>query len=250
VTDIPGPGAGKLLDFMAPLSAQRADRLAGDLAARHPASVTDLGCGWGELLLRILAAGPGARGTGIDTHGPDLARARRNATDRELSDRVAFVEGPAAEYTESADVLVNVGSYQAFGTVADGLRALRQRVNPGGAVLFAAEFWEVPPPPDRLARMWPGITADDCLDLPTMVDEAVAAGFRPLRVESASRSEWEEFESGLAAEREEWLLAHPDHAEADRVRAELDTQRGIWLRGHRDVMGFAYLTLGVPARTR
>jgi hypothetical protein len=27
----------------------------------------------------------------------------------------------------------------------------------------------------------------------------------------------------------------------------VDRHRDIWLRGHRDVMGFAYLTLGVPA---
>jgi hypothetical protein len=30
------------------------------------------------------------------------------------------------------------------------------------------------------------------------------------------------------------------------VRAELDKTRNIWLRGHRDIFGFAYLTLGVP----
>ena len=45
---------------------------------------------------------------------------------------------------------------------------------------------------------------------------------------------------------EEWLLANGDHPEAEQVRAKLDRHRSIWLRGHRDVMGFAYLTLGVP----
>ncbi|MGC9668666.1 hypothetical protein ACNTMW_19175 [Planosporangium sp. 12N6] len=43
---------------------------------------------------------------------------------------------------------------------------------------------------------------------------------------------------------EEWLLSHADHPEADAVRAKLDKHRSIWLRGRRDVMGFAYLTLG------
>jgi hypothetical protein len=40
---------------------------------------------------------------------------------------------------------------------------------------------------------------------------------------------------------------HPDHSEADEVRSKVDKHRDIWLRGHRDVMGFAYLILGVPA---
>ena len=38
----------------------------------------------------------------------------------------------------------------------------------------------------------------------------------------------------------------PGHPRAGEIRAELDRIRNIWLRGHRDVFGFAYLTLGVP----
>jgi hypothetical protein len=53
--------------------------------------------------------------------------------------------------------------------------------------------------------------------------------------------------SGLAAGPEEWLLANGDDPEAEEVRARLDRQRSLWLRGHRGVLGFAYLTLGVPA---
>ncbi|NJC84565.1 hypothetical protein HC030_18650 [Planosporangium mesophilum] len=110
-------------------------------------------------MLRILAACPGARGVGVEIHGPDVARGRTNAAARESSDRVPPGSGPC------------------------GSR----------------------PPP-------------------------VANG--------------EEFESGMVADVEEWLLSHGDHPEADELRAKLDAQRNIWLRGHRDVMGFAYLTLG------
>ena len=149
-----------------------------------------------------------------------------------------------AEHRERADVVISLGAYQAFGAVPDALRALHELVNPGGRLLFGAEFWERPPTPERLADMWPGITADDCTDLAGLADAAAAGGFRPLRIETATRGEWEEFESGLAAEREEWLLANPGHAEAAAVRDQLDRQRSIWLRGHRGVMGFAYLTLG------
>jgi SAM-dependent methyltransferase len=196
------------------------------------------------LLLRIVAACPGAQGIGIEVHEPDVLRGRRNADARRLSDRVTFVHGPAAEQeTGVADVVVSVGAYHAFGDIPEALRALHRMVAPGGCLLFGAEFWEHPPTPGQLAHMWPGTTADECTDLAGLVDRAVAAGFRPLRIETAARGEWEEFESGFAADREEWLAANPGHSEAERIRAELDTQRGIWLRGHRDVMGFAYLTL-------
>lgn len=238
-------GTGARLNFMAPLAAERAGRLAADLIALKPSTVVDLGCGWGELLLRILAACPGTHGVGVDTHGPDLARARLDAAARGLSDRVTFIEEPAADHRTTADIVINIGAHQAFGGVTEALCALRDLVNPGGRLLFGAEFWERPPTAERLAHMWPGISTDDCTDLAGLVDAAIAAGFRPLRIETATAGEWEEFESGLAAEAEEWLLRHAEHPEADAVRADLDTQRTIWLRGHRGVMGFAYLTLGV-----
>ncbi|HTF07166.1 MAG TPA: methyltransferase [Asanoa sp.] len=244
MSDAPPLGTGARLDFNGPLSAPRADRLAADLAGRGPATVLDLGCGWGELLLRVLAAASDATGVGLDTHGPDLVRARATAAERGLSDRVTFVDGPAADHAAGADVVINIGAYHAFGDLSEALRALRGVVNPGGRLLFGAEFWEQPPTPERLAHMWADMTADDCDDLAGLVDRAVAAGFRPLRIETATRGEWEEFESGLAADAEEWLLANPDHPEAGELRSKLDSQRSIWLRGHRDLMGFAYLTLG------
>jgi len=246
VTDPSGFGSGTRLTFHGPLSAGRADRLAAALAARWPANVVDYGCGWGEFLLRVLEAAPGATGAGIDTHGPDLARARENAEARGLSGRVSFIEGQAADHASPADVVISCGAYQAFGTIPEALRALRPLVKPAGLLLFGAEIWDRTPADEQLANMWPGITVDDCRYLPDLVEAATAEGFRPLRVETATRGEWEEFESGYAAGAEEWLLANGTHPEAGQVRDRLDRHRSIWLRGHRDVLGFAYLTLGGP----
>ena len=244
MTDPSGFGSGSRLAFHGPLSAARADRLAAELAARGPETVADYGCGWGELLLRVLAAAPGARGMGVDVRGPDIARARANAGQRGLAGRATFIEGTAADHAGAADVVLNSGAYQAFGSIPEALKALRRLVNPGGRLLFGAEIWERTPNGRQLAAMWPGTTLETCLYLPDVVDAAVAAGFRPLRIEAATREEWDEFESGLATGAEEWLLGNPDHPEAGQVRDLLDTHLSIWLRGHRDVMGFAYLTLG------
>ena len=246
MTDLSGFGSGARLTFHGPLSTERADRLAADLAASRPANVIDYGCGWGELLLRVLEAAPEATGVGIDVHGPDLDRGRENAGKRGLSGRASFIEGPASDHASPADAVISCGAYQAFGTIPEALHALRALVKPAGLLLFGAEIWDRAPTDEQLANMWPGMTASDCLYLPDLVEAAMAEGFRPLRIETATRGEWEEFESGLAAGPEEWLLANGNHPEAGQVRAKLDRQRSIWLRGHRDAMGFAYLTLGVP----
>ncbi|MEY9926563.1 cyclopropane fatty-acyl-phospholipid synthase-like methyltransferase [Catenulispora sp. GP43] len=247
MTTPPKLGTSARLDFHGPLSAGRAGRLAAELAARAPATVVDYGSGWGEFLLRVLAAVPGARGTGIDVHGPDIVRGRALAAERALSGRAVFVEGSAADHAEPADLVLSLGAYQAFGSIPEALKALRARVCSGGRLLFGCEVWERTPTDSQLAAMWPGMTVEECLYLPDVVDAAVAAGFRPLRVETATRGEWEEFESRYAADAEEWLLANPGHPEAADLRAKLDEHLSIWLRGTRDVFGFGYLTLGVPA---
>src|SRR5579859_1276471 len=79
--------------------------------------------------------------------------------------------------------------------------------------------------------------------LAQIADLAVAAGFRPAWIETATEAEWEEFESAYQADEEAWLAAHPDHPEAAALRQRLDEHRSHWLRGYRGLLGLAYLTL-------
>ncbi|MFF2061690.1 SAM-dependent methyltransferase [Streptomyces sp. NPDC058200] len=237
------------LDFNSPLSAARATGLVDRLGRSGPATVLDLGCGWGELMLRVLAAVPGAVGIGIDTNADHLARGRENAEKRGLADRVQFVEEPVAGFSsEPGDLALCVGSSHAFGDVEPpahttvALRALRGRVRTGGRVLFGESFWQRPPTAGELAGMWPDASADEHTDLTTLVGLAAAARFRPLWIETATLDEWEQFESGYLAGKEEWLASHGDYPEADTVRATADAHRDMWL-GYRGILGFAYLTL-------
>lgn len=247
MTDYSALGFHQKLTFHSPLSEERAQRLTRNLAARHPLTVLDLGCGWGELLLRIVEATPGATGVGRDTFAPDIVRAQAEADRRGLADRVTFTEGPAADHQDTADLVICSGAHQAFGTIPEALAALRKLVNPGGRLLFADGFWERTPTDADLARMWPDTAIDVFPHLPDLVDMALAAGFRPLRIETSTPAEWEEFESGIGEAAEEWLLDNGNHPEADAVRTKLDQNRAFWLRGHRDFLGYAFLTLGVPS---
>ncbi|MFJ3903071.1 SAM-dependent methyltransferase [Streptomyces sp. NPDC090025] len=248
--DVPPPphrGAG--LTFHGPLSEARAARIVDRVAAIGPATVLDIGCGWGELLLRVLAAAPEAQGTGIDIDATDLALGRRIAEERGLDGRVRYVEESALGTPHGpADVVLCLGSGQALiepdapYDVAVVLRELRALVRPGGRVVLGEGFWERVPAEPELARMWPGARADDHPVLERLVDLAIEAGFRPAWVETAGREEWEEFESGYRHATELWLAAHPDHPLAEETRARTDRQRGQWF-GYRSLLGIAYLTL-------
>ncbi|MDT9684065.1 methyltransferase domain-containing protein [Streptomyces sp. TRM76323] len=247
-TDLP-PRLTRLA-FHGPLSEDRARRLVASLAAARPATVLDIGCGWGEFLLRVLDAVPGATGVGLDINAEDLARGRDLAARRGLAGRVEFVEESALGTARGpADLVLCLGAGQALCDpegpyeVAAVLRELRRLVAPGGRVLLGEGFWERVPTPEELARMWPGAHEGDHPLLGALVDEAVEAGFRPAWIETADRDEWERFESGYRHDVELWLASHPDHPAAAETRARVDRQRASWLNGYRDVLGMAYLTL-------
>jgi SAM-dependent methyltransferase len=238
------------LSFHGPLSEARAARVVDRLTRTPPATVLDLGCGWGELLLRILDAVPGAVGTGIDLREVDLARGRDSAVARGLAGRVSFVEESAVGTAHGpADLVLCVGASHALSGASprqatiDALSELRRLVNPGGRVFLGECFWEHPPTPAELAAVWSGITAEDHYDLATLVERAISARFRPEWIETASLQEWDDFESGYMADVEEWLAGHHDHPEAAETRKMADEHLSVWLRGSRGLLGLAYLTL-------
>jgi cyclopropane fatty-acyl-phospholipid synthase-like methyltransferase len=218
--------------------------MAGRLAAARPGTVLDVGCGWAELLLRLVARVPEAAAVGIDTDERVLARGRAAAHERGLADRVTLRNAPGDQAHGPADLVICVGSSHAFGDQpATALASLRGLVRPGGRLLFGEAYWE-PTGPVTTEHVWP-----DMLTLPSLaglVDLAVAAGFRPLWTETANPDEWAAFESGYLADLEEWLLTHRHHPDALKHGAEADEHRTRWLHGYRGGLGFAYLTLGRP----
>jgi cyclopropane fatty-acyl-phospholipid synthase-like methyltransferase len=243
-----GPSGHTYLDFNAPLSDDRAARLISSLHPLTDARVLDLGCGWGELLLRLLATEPTAHGTGVDNDDEAIARARGNATARGLDPRVRWHADEVAGWRDApVDVVLAVGVSHIWGGTASMLSALTDRVKPGGRVLVGDAFWERP----LTTRERVGLGVDlaeltTVSSLAEIVDTAIDRGYRLLAVSTATLDEWDDFESRYCAGRERWLLDHPDDARAKEARAIVDEHRDSWLRGYRGVLGFGYLTLAAP----
>jgi SAM-dependent methyltransferase len=238
------------LTFHGPLSEARAARMVQRLARTRPATVLDVGCGWGELMLRLLADVPRATGVGVDVNAEDLDRGRHDAEARGLAGRVEFTEESAVGTARGpADVVLCVGASHACLSDAApprhtslALRELRRLVAPGGRVLLGEGFWQRLPTSAEVSRMWPGATPADHHELADLVELAVRAGFRPEWVETAGTDEWDDFESGYQADVEEWLAARPDHPLAAETRDRVDRHRRSRM-AYRGVLGLAYLTL-------
>ncbi len=243
--------AHRELDFNAPLSDARVAEMIASLGDLRGARVLDLGCGWAELLLRILAAEPTATGHGVERDAGQAARARANAAARGLTGRVVIDQADATSVTpEAADVVVSIGASHLWGGTRQTLRHLREYLRPGGRLLLGDGFWERPPTARALEVLEAG--PQEFGTLAELADLAVECGYRPLAVAAADGFEMDTWESRWCRGLERWLLesSDPDPADAAQVRALVDGHRAGWLRGYRGILGFGYLTLARPRQER
>jgi SAM-dependent methyltransferase len=230
----------------APLSAEHASLLMDRLDPRPGQRITDLGCGWGELLLqaiaRALAVGPSAEcrtsGTGVDTAAAALDRARALARQRHLDQHVEFVQADAAAWRGAADRALCVGAAHAFGGTEPALKALTQVTALGGRLLFGDGYWASTPSPAATT-----IFGETVPSLPQLLEACRAAGWRIIHMSTADQREWDDFESTFRAGRQEWLLAHSDDPRAPEVRDWLDARERQYIETYRGILGFAYLIL-------
>jgi SAM-dependent methyltransferase len=217
-----------------PLSEPHAEDLLDHLDLRSATNVVDVGCGWGELLLRA-AARTKAKVTGVDTDPAGLDRGRRAAVERGLD--VTFVEQSADDWHGTADRALCIGSSHTLG----GSRAMLTRladIVPRGRVLVGDGCWESPPTDAAHA-----IFGDEILSLTDLVTACGEAGWQVLHLGTATQQEWDDFESRHRAGPREWLLANPTDPRAAQVRADQNAREREYLTAYRGVLGFAYLVL-------
>ena len=207
--------------------------------------ITDIGCGWGELLIRVTGRARSAGGeqgevtaTGVDTDTWALARGRGSARRHGLGQQVEFVEADAAAWRRTADRVLCVGASHAFGGATPALKALSGLVPAGGRLLYGDGYWAATPSQAAI-----GIFGEQVLPLPELLEAVRAQGWRVIHLSVADQREWDDFESTFRAGRQEWLVAHPDDPRAGEVRDWLDYREREYLKTYRGVLGFAYLVL-------
>jgi cyclopropane fatty-acyl-phospholipid synthase-like methyltransferase len=217
-----------------PLFQSHAELLLDRLDLTPGTRVVDLGCGWGELLLRAVKRG--AVGIGVDTD--PLALQRGQALAQEYGLQAEFVSQEAADWSGTADRALCIGSSHAFGSSQAMLERLADVV-PSGRVLVGDGCWAGSPSTAAL-----DIFGDSVLPLPELVEACRTAGWRVIHMTTAGQQEWDDFESTSRAGWQEWLLANESDPRAAEVRDWLDTRERQYLHDYRGVLGFAYLVLG------
>ena len=243
------------LTFMTPLSEQRAEALVDHLVGgldNGQGTVLDLGCGWAELLLRVVAAHPGIRGIGVDSDAHAIQHGRMLAQARGLQARIDLRTEDASEMApERVDAVICIGATQIWGPptedsqpldYAAALEAVRATVPRGARVVYGEGVWSRPPTREAIEAL--GGRTDEFVTMAELVELATGHGFMPLAVHEASLDEWDEFESGYSACYTQWLVDHGlDHPDAAEVQVMAARQRAAYYGGYRGILGLAYLSL-------
>ncbi|HTS21055.1 MAG TPA: class I SAM-dependent methyltransferase [Casimicrobiaceae bacterium] len=240
------------LRFMAPLSEERATELVDFVSQSLDGTVVDVGCGWAELLIRILEATPGANGIGIDLKPGSIEHAQAVARTRGVADRITLIEGDAKDrLPASAQAAICIGASQIWGPPVEAklpldyhgaLKAVRSMLERGAPVIYGEGIWASAPTAAAIAPLAGRL--DEYVTLPDLLDIAIACGFEVIRAHEASLDEWDAFESGFVARYARWLATHPaDHPEAQGVRESAARQRAAYFRGYRGILGMAYLQM-------
>ena len=167
----------------APLSAKHAELLMDRLDVRPGARVADLGCGWGELLLRLIARADQATGTGVDTDAAALNRAKRLAAERHLDGRVQFTEADVTDWNGTADRVLHIGASHALGGTASALDALSKIVPADGRLLFGDGYWETAPSAPATE-----LFGQQVLPLAGLLEACRSAGWRVIHLSVASHA--------------------------------------------------------------
>jgi SAM-dependent methyltransferase len=234
------------LPYWNPVSPDRLDRWLGGLSLPQSGRALDVGCGRGELPLRLVEL-HGCHAIGIDPIGPVIEEARREAIQRVPAGRIEFrAERFDAEdhAPGSFDLAACVGSTHAVSGLEQALRTLRELTRPGGILLIGEGYWKRNPEAGYLAFL--GSERDDLRTHAGNLSLASELGLEVLRSHEATEAEWSRYEDTYAGNIENFLSRSPDDPEADLMRERIRGWREAYLWWGRTTLGFGLYLLRKP----
>lgn len=214
--------------------------------------VLDVGCGCGEVLIRLVEHYHDVTGTGIDISPGHIEEANRRVASSIAESSIEFVVANAQSYQfslNSVGLAICLGSTHSFGADAfayhNALDRLISLVKPGGLLLLGEGYMRRPASPEY--RKVLGQSMPNEMTHASNVEAATKRGLTPLGAWTCSEDEWDNFEWGYQRIVERQAEEDPDDSE---LAGKLSSRRK-WMEAYlswgRDTLGYGTYLFRKPA---
>lgn len=234
-----------------PTSGQKMDELIDVLDLKPGAKVIDIGCGKGEMLVR-LAERYAISGVGVDMSPFFIVACEQKTKDQVPDSQLHFILGDGAEFQpapgESADLAICMGASWVFGGHRGTLRALSDMTVPGGLVLVGEPYWREEPDPGYLELA--GLEKSTFSSHHGNVVIAEEEGLSPLYTVVSNQDDFDRYDTLQWRAADEYAVAHPEDPDVNELMARVARDREAFLRWGRDCLGWALYLFRKPAPAR
>jgi SAM-dependent methyltransferase len=215
------------MPFHNPFAESAIEALVDLLALDDGDRVLDVGCGRGELLIRI-AERTGAGGLGVDASEEQIEVARAQAAARAPGEQLTFEARDAGAMVAPAGAFATaacVGSTHALGGLGPTLGRLRDLVRPGGYLVLGEGYWEQEP-------------GEVLLDL---LDGGAGHNLELVYAATATEEDWRRYEWAYVFNLDRYIRDHPGEEGLDQLQERRDRIRRRRLLAAREgeALGFA-----------
>ena len=233
-----------------PISEQKFDKIAGALGLSPKDRVLDVGCGNGEVLIRLVER-YGVQAVGIDNSEEAIQESRRRSTVRVRKADLDWLVVDAASWKterESFDLAVCIGSTHAFGLGVGAYERAIQNLIPlvrcGGALLMGEGYMRTPAG-DEYRKILGEFPPDEMTHYEN-ITVARDNGLVPLSAWVSSEDEWDEFEWSHQRLAEQTAAEKPDDVQACEKLNHRRQWMDAYLRWGRNTLGFGVYLLRKP----
>ena len=225
---------------MNPVNEDRLESLYDLLELKQATRVTDIGCGKGEMLIR-LAEKYHVKGVGVDKSPYCIREADESRRKRVPRADLKFLEIDGSQYKpekgETPDLTMCIGATWIYGGYRNTIRALAGMTKPSGFVMVGEPFWRKTPPQEYLKSQ--ELSADSFYTHHGNVATGESEGLRTVYTLVSSEEDWDRYESLHWYAAAEYALAKPGDPDLEELSASVLKERESYLRWGREILGWA-----------
>lgn len=226
--------------LMNPLDETRLEELYELIPTRSQARVLDIGCGKGEMLIR-LAEKNEIKGVGVDKSPYCIKEAEKKKRERVPEADLRFFEMDGALYNpepeEPEDLTMCIGASWIFGGYEKTLKTLTQMTKKAGYVMVGEPFWRKAPPQTYLRREKMSKKLFSTHQGNIAIGESI--GLDPTYTIVSNESNWDKYEGLHWYAAREYANSHPKDPDVKDLLARSSQARETYLKYEREILGWA-----------